>query len=280
VHAAHPRLVLGVVTSFGETGPLAGAPAYDLVAQARSGLLTAHASPGDRVPVRAGGIPMADLTAGFLLASAVLAALVRARETGVGERVDVSLLAAALAVQVQDLVWLPGEAEDGARAATRDDLEARAAEIAGGVGMNPYYRCFEAADGFVAVACLNVAQREALLALFGLVDATVAAPDVVPGDAAVLEAKERLTSDIEARFAAATVASWLERLGAAGVPCGPVLARESVAGDEQVLASGLVGSVVQPGLGEVAMLSGLLGGGDVSAAPGLGEHTEEVLAAL
>ena len=81
--------------------------------------------------MRAGGIPMADLAAGFLLSSSVLAALVRARDTGEGERVDVSLLAAALAVQVQDLVWLPGEPDGPARAATRDDLVARAAEIAG-----------------------------------------------------------------------------------------------------------------------------------------------------
>lgn len=114
VHAAHPAAVLGIVSSFGRTGPLAGAPAYDLVAQARAGLLTAHASPGDRVPVRAGGIPMADLTAGFLLATGVLAALVRARESRIGELVEVSLLAAALAVQLQDLVWLPGEIERGA----------------------------------------------------------------------------------------------------------------------------------------------------------------------
>ena len=75
LHELVPGAVLGVVSSFGAAGPLAGAPAYDLIAQAHAGLLTAHASPGDRVPVRAGGIPMADLTAGFLLATGVLAAL-------------------------------------------------------------------------------------------------------------------------------------------------------------------------------------------------------------
>ena len=80
LHDAHPSLVVGVVTSFGPHGPLAGAPAYDLVAQGRSGLLTSHAAYGDRVPVRAGGIPMADLTAGHLLATGVLAALVRAKD--------------------------------------------------------------------------------------------------------------------------------------------------------------------------------------------------------
>ena len=162
LHAAHPALVVGVVTSFGPHGPLAGLPAYDLVAQGRSGLLTSHASRGDRVPVRAGGIPMADLTAGHLLASGVLAALVRSRTVGEGQLVEVSLLGAALAVQIQDLVWLEGEADGAAAAATRADLEARADEIAGGLAMNPYYRCYEAADGFLAVACLNLAQRRGL----------------------------------------------------------------------------------------------------------------------
>ena len=76
---------------------------------------------------------MADLTAGFLLATGVLAALVRARDTGEGALVDVSLLAAALAVQLQDLVWLDGEADDAAPGvADRAHLDARAAEIAGG----------------------------------------------------------------------------------------------------------------------------------------------------
>jgi crotonobetainyl-CoA:carnitine CoA-transferase CaiB-like acyl-CoA transferase len=142
LHATEPRLVVGVVTSFGPDGPLSGAPAYDLVAQGRSGLLTAHASAGDTVPVRAGGIPIADLTAGFLLSTAVLAALVRARQTGVGERVEVSLLAAALAVQIQDLVVLPGEEEAATRPATRSDLAARATEIATGLATNAYYRCY------------------------------------------------------------------------------------------------------------------------------------------
>ncbi len=201
LHAAHPGLVVGRVSSFGTSGPLAEAPAYDLVAQARAGLLTAHASRGDTVPVRAGGIPMADLTAGFLLASGVLAALVRARGTGEGELVDVSLLAAAMAVQLQDLVWLEGEDTTELRPADRTHLEARADEIAGGVAMNPYYRCFETTDGFVAVACLNLAQRRAFLGLFDLDDSTIEAPDVTPGDGATLAGKEELTATIARGFA-------------------------------------------------------------------------------
>ncbi|HSF60375.1 MAG TPA: CoA transferase [Gaiellaceae bacterium] len=285
VHAAHPAAVLGIVSSFGRTGPLAGAPAYDLVAQARAGLLTAHASPGDRVPVRAGGIPMADLTAGFLLATGVLAALVRARESRIGELVEVSLLAAALAVQLQDLVWLPGEIERGAgRGTSRAQLESRAAEIAGGVAMNPYYRCFETADGFLAVACLNLAQRSAFLDLFGLEDPTIDAPDLVPDDQTLLTAKETVTAEIEREIAGSPTEEWLARLEAAGVPCGLVQTREGVHADPQVIAAGLVGQVDQPDLGDVRMLAPFVRfGGSTpgpAPAPALGADTEAVLGGL
>jgi crotonobetainyl-CoA:carnitine CoA-transferase CaiB-like acyl-CoA transferase len=271
----HPALVVGVVSSFGRTGPLAGTPAYDLVAQARSGLLTSHAGSGDTVPVRAGGIPLADLTAGHLLASSVLAALVAARTTGTGSVVDVSLLAAALAIQVQDLVWLDGEAEGGrpARPATPADLQARADEIAGGLAMNPYYRCFETGDGFVAVACLNVAQRRSFLALLGLEDATVETPDVVPDEPEALAEKQRLTAEIERSVATERAAAWLDRLAGAGVPASPVLVRESVHADTQVTASGLLGEVEQPGLGRVRMLGS-------EPAPLLGADTDAVLGEL
>jgi crotonobetainyl-CoA:carnitine CoA-transferase CaiB-like acyl-CoA transferase len=284
LHGEQPGLVVGRVSSFGTSGPLADAPAYDLVAQARAGLLTAHASRGDTVPVRAGGIPMADLTAGFLLATGVLAALVRARETGEGELVDVSLLAAAMAVQLQDLVWLGGEGEDSVRTADRGHVHARADEIAGGIAMNPYYRCFEAADGFVAVACLNVTQRRALLELFGLEDATIDAPDLVPEDEAALRAKQELTTAIEHAFAEGSAGGWIERLGAAGVPCGIVQQRESVHADPQVVAEKLVGTVDQPELGAVRLLAPFVRTGgrtpEARPAPALGADTDDLLAEL
>jgi crotonobetainyl-CoA:carnitine CoA-transferase CaiB-like acyl-CoA transferase len=253
--------------------------------QARSGLLTSHAGPGDVVPERAGGIPLADLTTGYLLASGVLAALVQARATGVGALVDVSLLAGAMAVQVQDLVWLEGEESAEARVASRTDLRARADEIAGGTAMNPYYRCFAAADGFLAVACLNIVQRRTFVAQFGLEDPTVAAPDLVPSDPEVLAAKHAVTAEIEARIENGSVADWLARLSAVGVPCAPVLVRETIDSDEQVAASGLLGEIEQPGLGRMKLLRGLVHVGDSDQegpgeAPELGADTDAVLAAL
>jgi crotonobetainyl-CoA:carnitine CoA-transferase CaiB-like acyl-CoA transferase len=228
---------------------------------------------------------MADLTAGLLLATGVLSALVRARATGIGELVDVSLLAAALVVQLQDLVWLTGEAdEESVAVADRAHLDARASEIASGVAMNPYYRCFEAADGYVAVACLNLAQRRAFLGLFGLDDATIDAPDLLPDDAAVRGAKEKVTAAIAESFRTRSVADWLERLDAAAVPCGLVQQRETVYADPQVAAEALMAEVEQDGLGAVRLLAPVVRvGGDVRAAlpaPSLVADTDAVLAEL
>jgi crotonobetainyl-CoA:carnitine CoA-transferase CaiB-like acyl-CoA transferase len=281
LHAAVPRLVMGVVSSFGAEGELAGAPAYDLVAQARSGLLTSHAAPGDTVPVRAGGIPLADLTAGFLLSTAVLAALVRAGKTGVGERVEVSLLAAALAAQLQDLVWLADERVGRDPVAQRSDLTERADEIALGLALNPYYRCYEASDGFIAVACLNLVQREAFAREFAIDDPTIAAPDVIPDDEAVRERKRSLTAAVATRIATAGAADWVARLTELGVPAGPVHARERVTLDRQIIANGFLATVDQPGLGPTTMLGSVFGVGvraPLRPAPEAGADTAAVLA--
>jgi len=213
--------------------------------------------------------------------------LVRARETGVGERVETSLLGAALAVQLQDVLRLPGDpTNDEPRVAVRDDLERRADEIARDLSLNPYYRCYATADGFVAVACLNVSQRRSLLELLGLDDPTVEAPDLVPDDATLLDAKQRVTAEVERRLETGTTVDWLDRLEAAGVPCGPVHLQASALADPQAHANGLVATVEQPGLGDVRTvgllhrIGGEVGSTPVSGAPALGQDTEAILGGL
>jgi len=113
-------------------------------------------------------------------------------------------------------------------------------------------------------------------------DATIEAPDVVPDDPAVLAEKQRVTAAIEEAIAAEPVEAWLARLGAAGVPAGPVLARETVHADTQARANRLVQEVDQPGLGPITMLGAVfrIDGADPPAtrpAPSLGSDTEAVL---
>jgi crotonobetainyl-CoA:carnitine CoA-transferase CaiB-like acyl-CoA transferase len=188
-------------------------------------------------------------------------------------------------VQLQDLVWPADESPRAdPRPAGRAQLEERADEIAGGVAMNPYYRCFEAADAFVAVACLNLAQRRAFLELFGFTDPTIEAPDLVPDDTRLLAAKQELAASIASASRDESAAQWLERLESAGVPCGPVYQHEVVHADPQVVAERLVTEVDQPGPGRLRLLAPFVRAGsqvrEAAAAPELGAHTESVLAEL
>ena len=90
------------MSAFGSAGPDAERPAYDLIAQALSGLLLAQPRPGDAVPRRLGGLALADFTAGLLAALSVVAGLL-AREERAPE-LEVSLLGAALTLQAQRFV--------------------------------------------------------------------------------------------------------------------------------------------------------------------------------
>ncbi len=90
IHRLHPALVYASISGFGQTGPYAGRPAYDVVVQAMGGLASITGHPG-MPPVRVGS-SVADLSAALFGVIGMLAALVRARETGQGQQVDISML--------------------------------------------------------------------------------------------------------------------------------------------------------------------------------------------
>ena len=105
VRAVNPRAAWCMVSALGSDGPDSSLTAFDLIAQALSGLLLADARPGDEIPRRPGGLAMADFTAGLLAAVSLLAGLV-GRDDGRADApgLEVSLLGAALAIQAQRFV--------------------------------------------------------------------------------------------------------------------------------------------------------------------------------
>ncbi len=284
VLAANPQAIIVRISALGSDGPNGGSLGYDLSAQAASGLLMADARIGDAVPIRAGGIAMADLGAGMLGAVAALSGLIRARTEGVGGELEVSLLGAGLTVQVQRFVSFATHEETvgaAAPAATRADLDAVAQGAALGLRVNPYYRAYAAADGFITVACLNLAQRSALLTAFELEDSAVANPDAPPRTAPEARRRERVGEAIAAAISERPVRSWVVSLRARGVPCEAVQTLSGLFADAQVKANGLVQTIDQPAIGPVQLLGSpfKLDGEFVTArrpAPGRGEHTSEV----
>lgn len=96
LHARHPRLIYGAVSGFGHTGPESGRPAYDMVVQARGGVMSITGEAG-RDPVRVGA-SIGDIVAGMFLTQGVLAALLARTQTGRGQKIDVAMLDSQLAI--------------------------------------------------------------------------------------------------------------------------------------------------------------------------------------
>jgi crotonobetainyl-CoA:carnitine CoA-transferase CaiB-like acyl-CoA transferase len=86
----NPRIICCSISGYGQTGPLKDRPAFDLIIQARGGVMSYTGEPG-RMPVRMGA-PMGDLTGGLFAANGILAALYQREGTGRGQKVDISLL--------------------------------------------------------------------------------------------------------------------------------------------------------------------------------------------
>lgn len=97
VHAAHPRIIYGSVSGFGHSGPDMLKPAYDMVVQARGGVMSITGEYG-RDPVRVGA-SIGDIVAGLYLTQGVLAALYDRAKTGAGRRIDVAMLDCQIAIE-------------------------------------------------------------------------------------------------------------------------------------------------------------------------------------
>ncbi|OLT05981.1 hypothetical protein BJF90_18930 [Pseudonocardia sp. CNS-004] len=109
LRALNPGLIYASVSGFGQTGPYADRPGYDLIAQAMAGVMSVTGEQGDR-PVKS-GIPIADLGAGLFTAVGVLAAWASRQRTGQGQYVETSLFEAAVALSVWESTefWATGK---------------------------------------------------------------------------------------------------------------------------------------------------------------------------
>jgi len=282
VLAINPRCVWVNVSAFGSAGPDSERPAYDLISQALSGLLAAQPRVGDAVPRRMGGLALADFMAGALAAVAVLAGLLGRGEEASG--VEVSLLGAALSLQAQRFVEPAGleRPSGGAEPLSAQLFEQLARSSEQADRLDPYYRAYACADGgFIALACLNAAQRRAVCSLFALDDPCVEDPQEVPANEAELAARLAHGSRIEERLSRLTVPEAVARLGECGVPAAEIRRLEQLFTDTQANANGLV-QTVQQGIGPVNLLGNVFkvdGTAEPAGrgAPGLDEHRGQLL---
>jgi crotonobetainyl-CoA:carnitine CoA-transferase CaiB-like acyl-CoA transferase len=266
----NPALIVASVNGYGSAGAYVDRPAFDFIAQAMSGFMSVTGT-RDGPPMRAGP-PIADLVAGLYAAFGIVAALVArgAPGSGRGQRVEASLTGGLISM----LAYFSAQYFATGRLPERTGND------------HPVvypYGLFHAADGDVAIAPstpVHVRRFLETLDLAGLLDD----PAFADNDARVHH-RERLRALIDAKIGEATVEAWIERLNAAGVPCGRVMSLAEVFSDPQVLAQEMVLEVEHPGHGPVSMTGFPVKLDGTPArlrrpAPALGEHTDEVLREL
>jgi CoA:oxalate CoA-transferase len=226
LHAQFPRLIYGAVSGFGQTGPEARRPAYDMVVQARGGVMSITGEKG-RDPVRVGA-SIGDIVAGMYLSQGVLAALLDRERTGLGRKVDVSMLDSQLAIlehaiAITTITGTP-PAPTGARHPSIAPFET-----------------FHASDGLFVIAAGNDVLFEKLCVALNL---PLADDPRFATNPARVEHARLLKRLIEAVTIDKTRTHWIAKLAAAGIPSGPIQNVEQVLRDPQILARNMVVDVL------------------------------------
>ncbi len=266
--ALNPRLVVASINGYGSTGPYVDRPAFDFIAQAMSGLMATTGAPGGE-PMRAAP-PITDLIAGLYCAFGIVNALHARAKTGRGQRVE----AAMVNGMVSMLAYLASE------------YFARGKEPERTGNDHPIcapYGLFRAKDGDIAVAPATKETLDRFMRTIGLSEMLER-----PEYKTVAQRHARrddFRAPINERLATDTQDNWIERLNAAGVPCGKVLSIGEVFDDPQVKAQEMVLDVDHGKYGVVRMVGFPVKLSDTPCAirrpaPGYGEHTAEVLSEL
>jgi CoA:oxalate CoA-transferase len=230
-----PRLVYAAVSGFGHSGPLRERPAFDLVAQAMGGVMSLTGPPGGP-PARV-GVSVGDMTAGLFLATGITSALLKRRDTGRGTMVDVAMFDCQLAILENALT------AHLVTGAVPGPLGTRHPNIAP-------FQAFDTADGRPIVIC---AGHDNLFRAFA---AAIGRPGLVE-DARFRSADDRrrnadgLEAEVQPVLRTRPAAEWLDRLEAAGVPCGPVNTVAEAVRNPQVAARHMVVDVDDPAIGRL-----------------------------
>jgi len=262
VSARFPRLVYCSVSGFGQTGPRRKEPGYDAVMQGEGGLMSITGSP-DGPPYRL-GVAIADIVSGMFAAYGVAMALIARERTGTGQEVDVAMLDAVAAL----LTYQAGNFFASGKAPAR--LGNRHPSIVP-------YETFAASDGDFVLAVGNDEQWRTFCSVAGLAD-----------DPRFAINRQRVTAYDELRpFVADRLRTqprqyWIERLTAAGVPCGSVRNLQELFDDPQLHAREMIARVEHATIGQLRTLGvnvklSATPGAVRTAPPTLGQHTDAVL---
>lgn len=262
-----PRLVYASVTGFGQTGPYAPRPGYDLLAQAMGGIMSVTGDPAGQ-PTKV-GVAIADMMTGMYTTSAILAALRHRDLTGRGQHIDAALLDTQVTwLMNQAMNYLVGGVVPGRLGNAHPNVAP--------------YEVFASSDGFLILGCGADRQFRAFLQVAGHED--LADDPRFVDNRSRLANIDALRTYLAAIFKTRTTDAWVQALEAVKVPCGPVNTIDRVFADPQVQARGMATSIGGHALtpDAVPCVAYPLKLSETPATyrrppPILGQHTDEVL---
>ena len=259
-----PRLVYCSVSGFGQTGPRSKEPGYDAVMQGEGGLMSITGA-ADGPPYRL-GVAIADIVSGMFAAYGVALALFARERTGRGQQVDVAMLDAVAAL----LTYQAGNFFASGEVPTR--LGNRHPSIAP-------YETFAASDGEFVLAVGNDEQWRKFCAV-----AELAEDPRFATNRQRVTAYDELRPLVADRLRTRPRQHWIERLTAAGVPCGSVRNLQELFDDPQLEAREMIARIEHSTIGVLRTLGvnvklSRTPGSVRAAPPTLGQHTDAVLRA-
>jgi crotonobetainyl-CoA:carnitine CoA-transferase CaiB-like acyl-CoA transferase len=262
---ANPRIVCCSLSGFGGTGPRAGDPGYDYLLQAYAGFMSVSGEP-DGPPTKC-GVSIVDFSGGILSALALMIGLLRARTTGRGCDIDVSLLDTAvsmlnyLAVWTLNRDWKPRRLPEGAHQSLVPS------------------QSFRTRDGWLVIMCMKEKFWQRLVERIAL--PALADDPRFRTFADRLAHRDEIVAVLRAEFARRSTAEWIERLRG-HVPVAPVYTVAEALEDAQVQAREMVIEVEHPVFGRLREVGCPIKIGGVQpryqAAAALGADTEALLA--
>jgi len=264
----NPRLVYTSISGFGQTGPWADRPGFDLMAQAMSGVMSVTGYPG-MPPVKA-GVPVADIGCALFAVYATLAAYIGAKQSGEGQYVDAALFDAAMAFSVWDICDYWGTGKEPEPLGTANKMTAP-------------YQAMAASDGHFVMGANNQKLWIQLCQVMGREE--LLEDERFSTIALRLANRQALQDELERTFRAHPKAFWVRLLLDNGIPAGPILSYPEAFGSDHAKARGMRMEIDHPVEGKVPNIGFPV---KLSATPQqvrrhpplLGEHTAQVLAEL
>jgi CoA:oxalate CoA-transferase len=267
VSKVNPHIIYVSGSGFGQYGPYASKPTYDVVVQAMGGAMSITGEEGGP-PVRP-GVSYGDIAAGLFLCNATLAALYERNKSGKGQYIDISMLDCQVTVQENAFVRYLNTGEIPRALGTRHPL------------MTPF-QAFATSDGFMAIALRGGTNDQ-----WPLFCAAIDRVDIID-DARFTDGWMRTQNykELEPILSAVlknkTTREWIEELEKMGIPCGPVNNIAQVAADPQIAARDMIINLHHPKAGDFKVANSPFKFSRTPTkvehvSPELGEHTETVL---